>query len=249
MTESFDDYSNYYDLLYKDKNYQEESKYIDDLIKNFSKTNNETLLELGCGTGAHAQYLSKYGYNIYGIDKSKIMIELADTNKNFQCSQGDICSFSLDTKFDNAVSLFHVISYINNNNDLKKAFKNVSNHLKSGGLFIFDVWYTPAVYSIKPSKQNKVFEDHEMKIERNASPDIDYLNNIVKVNYEISVHKKSTNENFSINESHSMRHFSYNEIILLSENYNFELVLAEEMISKNNICNDTWGACFVLRKR
>jgi len=40
-------YSKYYNLLYKDKNYQEEYNYIRDLITKHSK-NNKNILDIGC---------------------------------------------------------------------------------------------------------------------------------------------------------------------------------------------------------
>jgi len=248
MPNTFSHYSKYYDLLYEDKDYYKESEYIHNIIQEHTQSNKASILELGCGTGAHAKYLTKYGYEIFGIDKSEIMISMALSIDNFECIEGDMCDFDLDKKFDNVVSLFHVMSYINSNNDLNKVFSNVSRHINKGGLFIFDVWYSPAVYSIKPSKKNKIFEDHEMKIERNAKPEVDYINNLVEVNYQITVTDKKNDQSFDINESHNMRHFSVNEISLFADIHGFELVVSEELITKLNLGKSTWGACFTLRK-
>ena len=55
MEKVFDGYSRYYDLLYKDKNYKSESEYISSLIKTHSP-NAKKVLELGSGTGIHAEY-------------------------------------------------------------------------------------------------------------------------------------------------------------------------------------------------
>jgi predicted TPR repeat methyltransferase len=37
----------------------------------------KTILELGCGTGKHANILADYGFNILGIDSSKTMLNEA----------------------------------------------------------------------------------------------------------------------------------------------------------------------------
>ncbi len=56
MSKTFDLYSEYYDLLYKDKNYKKEADYIASLIKT-NAPHTKSILELGCGTGKHASLL------------------------------------------------------------------------------------------------------------------------------------------------------------------------------------------------
>ena len=43
----------YYNLFYEDKDYQLEAKYIHEKIQEY-KSNSNSILELGCGTGKHA---------------------------------------------------------------------------------------------------------------------------------------------------------------------------------------------------
>lgn len=49
-------------------------------------TKNSTILDIGSGTGCVVNQLTEAGYNVYGIDKSKSMIEFSETkypNSNF----------------------------------------------------------------------------------------------------------------------------------------------------------------------
>ncbi|MBL7937685.1 MAG: class I SAM-dependent methyltransferase, partial [Bacteroidia bacterium] len=62
----FETYSQYYDLLYKDKNYISETDYIVSLIETFNLST-KNILELGCGTGIHASLLAEKGYYVEGI--------------------------------------------------------------------------------------------------------------------------------------------------------------------------------------
>ena len=55
-------YSKYYNLVYKNKNYKSEVNYISRILKS-EKKNIKNILELGSGTGAHAMYLLKKGFN------------------------------------------------------------------------------------------------------------------------------------------------------------------------------------------
>ena len=48
-------YSQIYDVLYRNKNYFNEFNFIDRIIKKFNK-NSKTILELGCGTGSYTKF-------------------------------------------------------------------------------------------------------------------------------------------------------------------------------------------------
>ena len=84
----------YYDLFYDDKNYQLEANYIHEKIQEY-KPNSNSILELGCGTGKHAINLTKFGYEILGIEKSESMLEKTTNRKNLEFQQGDIREIKL----------------------------------------------------------------------------------------------------------------------------------------------------------
>ncbi|MFM6813006.1 MAG: class I SAM-dependent DNA methyltransferase, partial [Dolichospermum sp.] len=114
----FGNYSRYYDLLYQDKDYLAEAKFIHDLIQTHAPSA-KTILELGCGTGRHAELLANYGYQIHGVDRSLEMLNSAKdrlTNIDPQVasllkfSQGDVRTVDINQQFDVIISLFHVVS-------------------------------------------------------------------------------------------------------------------------------------------
>ena len=94
----FNEYAQYYDLLYYDKNYELEAEYIDSLIKKYN-SNTKKILDLGCGTGKHADILSKRGYRVHGIDLSECMLYEAQKktaeNKMLSFSISNIQDFSI----------------------------------------------------------------------------------------------------------------------------------------------------------
>jgi SAM-dependent methyltransferase len=247
MNANFNLYSDYYDLLYLDKNYKEEVDYVFSKIPNI---NGIKILELGCGSGGHAEFFCENANLVHGVDLSNSMIEKAKDKKidNFYPSQGNIVNFELDVKFDLATSMFHVISYLNSNNDLLNCFKNVNNHLMIGGLFIFDYWYCPAVLSQKPQTRIKNFESDNLKITRIANSELLAEKNLVKVNFNIQVLSKLWNEKQEFNELHSMRYFSIPEIEFIAAQTGFELLNTEELITKNVPSESTWAVCSILRK-
>ncbi|MCX6327732.1 MAG: class I SAM-dependent methyltransferase [Bacteroidia bacterium] len=247
MNSNFHIYSKYYNLLYKDKNYNAEAIYISACIKKESP-NAKTILELGSGTGSHGLILQKMGYDIYGLERSEQMVKEARL-RGFLCEQADITNFSIDRKFDVVISLFHVISYITENASLEKVFRNASKQLNSNGLFIFDVWYSPAVYHLKPETRIKKVENEEIKVIRMAEPEIHINKNVVDVNYSILVKDKRSDKWIEFQEKHPMRHFSIPEIDLLAKLTGFEILRAEEFLTGNEPSENTWGVNFILKKK
>jgi SAM-dependent methyltransferase len=246
MNKNFELYSKYYDLIYQDKDYHAEANYVSNCIKSYSN-NSESILEFGSGTGIHGLILQKKGYEIYGLERSEQMVQLAKS-QGFSCEQSDITNFTLNKTFDVVLALFHVISYVNKNDSLIKVFKNAKDHLKSGGLFIFDVWYSPAVIGQKPSTRIKQVENEKVKVIRFAEPEIHINENVVDVNYLILVQEKNAGKYIEFQEKHAMRHFSLPEIALLATLTGFELLKAEEFLTGIMPSENTWGVNFILKK-
>ena len=126
----FNDYSKYYDLLYKDKDYVGEVEYINGILKENNLTN-VNILELGSGTGRHGKIIGDLGHKVTRVEISHKMLDIAERTKNFNCIQGDIINTKLNKRFDVVLALFHVISYISENNKLMSLFKNVNKHLNT----------------------------------------------------------------------------------------------------------------------
>lgn len=246
----FGDYSAYYDLLYSDKNYMSEAQFIHNLIRKYHP-GAKTVLDLGCGTGRHDYHLSEKGYSVHGIDLSDEMISIAkkmDNVENLTFSRGDIREIRLGRTFDVVVSLFHVMSYMTGNKDLRKAFETVNHHLDRDGLFIFDCWYGPAVITNKPSVRVKRLENEQMAITRIAEPAFQPNNNLVEVNYEIITKDKLTGNTANIREVHRMRYLFMPEIKDLLESNNLKLVFCCEWMTGKEPGFDTWSTCFGGRK-
>jgi SAM-dependent methyltransferase len=246
---NFNQYSLYYDLLYRDKDYKGESDYVIELISEFN-INASSIIELGCGTGSHAKYLSQSGFNITGIERSEEMVKEANLKNisNFDPIVGDICNFELNKKFDAAISLFHVISYLTDNNSLINCFKRVNQHLKPNGVFLFDIWFTPAVYSLKPDTRIKRLEDENISILRIAESKCNFETNVVEVQFDVCIIDKKTNEVQVFNEIHPMRHFSLPELELLAKLTGFKMVKSEEFKTKKLPDDKTWGVNIVFKK-
>ena len=247
MTKVFDEYSTYYNLLYQDKDYAKEADYVSNLIQKFCP-NAKYILELGCGTGKHASLLLKKDYNVFGIDLSETMLHEAK-KLNIDCTEGDVRTFRANRTFDAVISLFHVASYQITNQDLKDYFETANTHLEKNGIFIFDVWYGPAVLSQKPESRIKHLENEHLKIERKATPKLYENDNCVDVNYEISIKNKLDNNENMLNETHKVRYLFKPELELMLNTAGFEMIYAQEWLSEKELGFETWGACIAGVKR
>lgn len=135
----------YYDALFfaLGKDYKLESQKVTELLAEHKKSGGNQLLDLGCGTGEHIKYL-KSEYEIIGIDASHEMLESArKKNPEVPFFQMDMLNFQIDQMFDAVICLFSAIGYLVTKENLEKTVGNVSRHLKIGGVFIVEPWYSP----------------------------------------------------------------------------------------------------------
>ena len=244
-------YSQYYDLLYRDKNYIAEVNYIIKLIKE-NMNQSKTLLDMGCGTGKHAELLSDNGYIVHGIDISEDMLKIAkNRSKNKEdkllFSNSNIQDLNLNKKFDVVVSLFHVMNYQNSDNELIKAFKVAKEHLKNDGIFIFDFWYGPAVLADLPVKRINRFENEKIKVTRIAEPVIYTDKNLVDVNYDIFIKELGSKKIVEKEELHKIRYFFDSELDIICKKVGFVIKKKFEWMSDKNPDLNSWNVVWVVK--
>jgi len=244
-------YSQYYDLLYNDKDYADEVDYIIKLIKENSNEA-KTLLDMGCGTGKHAELLCNKGYIVHGIDLSEDMLKIAkNRSKNKEdkllFSHSKIQELDLNKKFDVVTSLFHVMSYQNSNNELIKAFEVAKNHLKKDGIFIFDFWYGPAVLKDPPVTRIKRLVDEKIKVTRIAEPVVRPDENVVDVNYDIFIEDINSKKIIEKEELHKMRYFFDTELDLICKQVGFVIKQKYEWLSDKNPDFNSWNVVWIVK--
>ncbi|MEP6507806.1 MAG: class I SAM-dependent methyltransferase [Gemmatimonadales bacterium] len=251
----FAGYSRYYDLLYRDKDYAGEADYVANLIERHAP-GTKSILEIGCGTGAHAAELAFRGYSVTGIDMSDGMLESAearrcaltpDLQSRLHFTNGDARSARVGQKFGAVISLFHVMSYQTSNEDLAAAFLTAREHLEPGGVFVFDCWYGPAVLRRWPSVTTKDLADESTEVHRVAVPEIHAETNVVDVNYTVSVTDRITGVSEELRETHHMRYLFSPEIEIALNAAGMKLIDSRSWMSDAPPGFDTWGACFVGR--
>lgn len=243
---TFNKYADYYDSIYQDKNYKKESDFLIAAIKKYSSIKVKNILSLGCGTASHDIILAKEGFKIFGIDRSKKMIEIAKDkakkeNIDIKFRVADITNFKVVEKFEFAMAMFNILGYMADNESMEKLLKNVSKSLKNNGLFVFDCWYGPAVLKSRPeNKEKEIGQD----LVRKTFQKLDIEKSMIGIDFEILEHNISKSK-----ESHKIRFWYLRELEYFFEKSNFKLIKTCNFMDLNSkISEDNWNIFVIVQK-
>ena len=237
-----------YDLLYGEKDTVAEAEWVVARLQSHGCKSGGHLLEFGSGTGRHARMLADWGYRVTGVEPSSEMLEQAAPHPRVAYLRGNAASTNLEEKFDAVLALFHVMSYHTSLAELHGFYETASRHLDSGGLFGFDVWFTPAVHSLVPEARVLEKANSHISVTRTATPTEDIAHSLVTVSYSYIVEDLTSGTTSTFSESHAMRHFTQTEIELLAGQHGFELLESREFMSDREPSRDSWGVWFTLQK-
>jgi SAM-dependent methyltransferase len=191
LTEFGRDYADVYDSIYRSKGYDGEVDLIERILIRYNFAGSRQLLDLGCGTGAHAVRLAQRGHRIVGVDRSPDMLAQArakaavESGLRLDFHEADICKLDLHQEFDAALMMFTVLGYLLTDSDLNGALASVRRHLASGALFIFDVWHGPAVLADRPTERNISVAHGSARINRKTRAALDISRHVCRVNFEL----------------------------------------------------------------
>ena len=99
--------------------------------------------DIGCGTGLFACYLGQcWGVPVFGVDRSAEMLAVAARN----CRSPNVCFLLQDIRclrlpcpVDLITANFDTMNHLLTGPELKLAFRRISENLRPGGHFIFDL--------------------------------------------------------------------------------------------------------------
>lgn len=142
--EAYTGFAYVYDEYMDNIPYDEWEEYLVELLKENGIDKDNTVIDLGCGTGTVTRMLDKEGYNCIGIDLSEDMLSIAsdktyDSGQQIIYSCQDMRDFEVPYETDAFISIGDSMNYITANDDLRDVFKCVKKGLKQGGVFIFDL--------------------------------------------------------------------------------------------------------------
>lgn len=193
MSQAFSSgYAEAYDVFYRTKDYAGECDLIEHVFRTYGEAPVHSVMDFGCGTGNHAVILSRRGYEVAGVDSSPPMLaqakrKLEEFPSNGQVSfhVGDIRNIDLGRQFDAVVIMFAVLGYQLTNADVLSTLRTARQHLRVGGLLIFDVWYGPAVLHQRPSQRVKVINTENGQILRASEGQLEVNRQVCTIDFRV----------------------------------------------------------------
>jgi hypothetical protein len=125
-------------------------------------------------------------------------------------------------------------------------FATVKKHLNPGGIFIFDVWYGPAVLSDRPSVRVKRLENESIQVTRIAEPLMYPNENLVDVNYDVFIADKTNGSVEKLQEKHTMRYLFKPELENYLSNFQLKIIDNKEWLTQKEPSFKTWGVYFIV---
>jgi len=134
--ELYNQLSKYIDASYRcTKNYQQE---VDFILRRVGNTRG-ILIDVACGSGGHAELLSKAGFEVYAVDLNDGMLRLMKKNlPKARIFKQDMRDLHLSVKADVLLCMYNSINYNYSYDELTHTFQRFYDHLKPGGTLIFD---------------------------------------------------------------------------------------------------------------
>ncbi len=139
-------HAKYYDLLYADKPYVDETRFVDAYLVAKLGITRGRLLDVACGSGRHTDELSRLGWTTVGLDTSKDLLTVARSkHPSLELHELDMTSFSLsDQKFAAITCLFDSLGYVQTNEHIVAALQRMREHLAPGGVIALEVLHAAA---------------------------------------------------------------------------------------------------------
>ena len=158
----------YYHILYQDRNEEEANRFISNLISFLNIPKNSKLLDLACGKGRHSKILNSFSYDVLGVDLSENSILKArkETTETLRFETHDMRKVIPNLKFDAVFNLFTSFGYFNTPAENQKMCSSVSEMLNSKGKFIIDFMNAEKVIRNLVLSEKKTIDGITFKLER-----------------------------------------------------------------------------------
>lgn len=247
-------YANQYDLLYSEKNYRAECDIVEEAFRRHASQKPVSIIDVGCGTGAHALEFASRGYRVTGVDLSQSMLDRAiekaaslPSERRPVFRQGNACDFDTTHRYDAAIMMFAVVGYLTSNAEVLAGLRNIRRHLVPGAPFVCDFWYGPSVLSVRPADRVRVLPTPEGQVIRAASTTLDIARHTADVTFKLWSLQgaKLLGET---TETHRMRYFFPQEFAMVLAHSGFEQVGMSAFPSLDEpLGDDSWNALVVAK--
>jgi SAM-dependent methyltransferase len=128
-----------YDAVHESrKDYRSEAQRVHEVIQTRKSAGGSALLDVGCGTGLHGQYLEER-YEFEGLDSSPEMLTVARRrlpDANFH--QASMTDFDLGRQYGAVTCLFSAIGHCRSLQEMRAAVFCMASHVAPGGVLVVE---------------------------------------------------------------------------------------------------------------
>lgn len=137
----------YYDLIYSFIDFEDEARRLVGIAQRYHP-NPRSLLDVACGTHAHARFLLEHFDIVDGLDiNSEFLRQARNKNPRGQYYEADMRTFDLGVRYDVIWCLHSSVGYLKDESELTKCLGRMSSHVKPGGLLMIEPWFSPETFA------------------------------------------------------------------------------------------------------
>lgn len=162
--------SPYYHLLYQHHNDDEASVFLDNLFARLLPPPGSRMLDLACGKGRHALYMSRLGFHVTGLDISESSISFARQfeHEGLDFFQHDMRKPFRINYFDFVFNFFTSFGYFKTDQEHIQTLRNVQRGLRPDGIFVLDFMNAHKVIRNLVQGETKIVGDIPFTIRRHV---------------------------------------------------------------------------------
>lgn len=211
----------YYYELYQNRDHKDAHHFLNSLISFLQPPSGSKMLDLACGKGRHAQYLSSLGFDVTGVDISLKSIEEAvlQETDTLHFFKHDMRNPFWIHYFDYVFNFFTSFGYFNTERENNQVIKSINQGLKKGGIFVLD--YLNVIFTERHliPKESIVINNNHYNIARNITERF-----IIKT---INIEDNNIGAKFSFEEKVSRFTLPDFEALLLNNNFQIKSIFGD----------------------
>lgn len=160
--------SQYYHMLYRDRDLREAKQFIDRLFKYLNPPGDASFLDLACGSGRHSRIIAAKGFRVTGTDLSERNIREANrfADERMRFLVHDMRKPFPGETFDYVLNLFTSFGYFDSAEENEHVLTSAAENLKYKGKLVIDFLNAHQVISGLVPEETVMEDDVRFDIRR-----------------------------------------------------------------------------------